>query len=134
MENSHPFVASCSFDGPVKEACNPVNGKGSNRPGGDDPQRRTFGGVVVPQVGLCAPGFDSQPAKNPHEDDQPIGAQIGARDDGQRHEQEDADQQPVHVQPPGTVPVDVGEHFLGQRPPDVDDQEDGQQEAAEQNR
>ena len=107
--------------------------KTGNRPGGDDPQRRAFGGVIMPEIGLRAPGFNCQPAADADEDDQHIGFEICARNDGNGHEKENAKQQPVHVQPPGAVPIYIREIFFGERPPDVNDQKDGEQESAKQN-
>ena len=84
----------------------------------------------MPEVGLRSPGFDSQPAADADKDNQQVCPEICARDDGNGHEKENAKQQPVHVQPPGAVPIHIREIFFGERPPDVNDQKDGEQESA----
>lgn len=116
-----------------ESSCDSIDRKACDRPGWDDPQRRPFAGVIKPQVCLRAPGLDRQPAADPHEYDQGVRAQVGTRHDGQGHEEEDADQQPVHVQPPRAVPVHVFENFNRERPPDVNDEKQGDEEAAQQN-
>ena len=81
---------------------------------------------------MSTPGFDHQSADHGDKNDEPIGAQVGAGDDGERHKQENADQEPVDVQPPGTVPVYIREDLFCQRPPDVNNEEDDQEETTQQ--
>jgi len=87
----------------------------------------------MPEVGLRAPGFNRQPAADADEDDQRVGFEIGARHDGDGHEEENAEQKPIHVAPPCAVPIYIGEIFFGKGPPDVDDKEDGDKKPAEKN-
>ncbi len=68
-----------------------------------------------------------------NEDDKAVPAQVGAGHDGQRHKKENANQQPIHIQPPGTIPIDVGKDLLSQRPPNVDYEEDNKKETADEN-
>lgn len=119
-------------DRPIEEARDSINRKRRDGPGGDDPQRRAFGGVIMPEIGLRSPRFDRQPSAYADEDDEQVGFEIRASDDGQRHEAEDAEQQPVHVTPPRARPVHVFEVFLREGPPDVHDEEDREQESAEE--
>ncbi len=53
-------------------------------------------------------------------------------DDGQGHEAKDPQEEPVHVQPPRSVPVDGCQRLLSERPPDVDDQPANQEESPQQ--
>ena len=100
----------------IQKARDPINGKSRDRPGGDDPERRPFGGVVVPKVCLSSPRFDRQSATDADEDDEQIGPEIGAGDDRDGYKSEDNDQKPVDVAPPFTIPIDIGKIFFCQRP------------------
>ncbi len=138
-EASEGRPVQCPVDGirlfgqkPARAARDPVNGQGGDRPGRDDPQRRAFRGVIEPQVGLRSPAFDHQSARQPDQNDQAVRFQIRLRHDGQRHEQENAQQQPVHVVVPGDAGIHVAEVFLHQRPPDVNDEHAGEHEGAQQ--
>ena len=86
----------------------------------------------MPEIGLRAPRLDRQPAAHAHEDDEQVCLEICPGDDGDRHEREDAEQEPVHVTPPLAAPIHIFEVFLGERPPDIDDQEDRKQKPTEQ--
>lgn len=120
------------FDSPIHKSCNAVNGKAGNGPGRDDPQRRTFSGVVMPEVGLRAPAFNGEPATDANKDDEQVGLEIRARHNGDRHKKEDANKQPVYVTPPGTIPINIGKIFFCKGPPDVDDQKDRDEKTAQQ--
>ena len=87
----------------------------------------------MPKVGLCAPGFDGKPAADTNEDNEQIGFEIRTGNDREGHESEDAQQQPIHVAPPGTIPIYIFEIFLGEWPPDINNEENGQQKPAKQN-
>lgn len=121
------------LDDPIQRSCDAINGETRDRPGRDDPQRRAFVRVIVPEVRLCTPRFDGKSAKDSHEDDETIGLEVGAGDDRHRHEPKNAKQEPVNVMPPCAVPIHIFEVFLGKRPPDVDDEKNGQQKPAQQN-
>ncbi len=116
----------------VHEAVDALDGQAGDRPGRDDPQRRAFIRVIGPQQGLGAPAFDGQPAKDAGQDDPGVDLQVGFEHDGDGHEQEDADQEPVDLAPERDGRVEGAEIFLSQGPPDVQDQPDDRQEAAQQ--
>ena len=54
-------------------------------------------------------------------------------DDRQGHEAENAEQQPVHVEPPGAVPIHNLQILFCQRPPDVNDKQNRNEKPAQQN-
>ena len=86
----------------------------------------------MPEIRLRAPTFNRQPAAHADEDDKQIRFEIRAGDDRDRHEPEDAEEEPVHVTPPRAVPIHVLEVLLCKGPPDVDDEEDREEESAQQ--
>lgn len=86
----------------------------------------------MPEIRLCAPRFDCQPAADANEDNEQVGFEICPRDDRHRHEPKDAEQEPVHGSPPCAVPIHVLEVFFRKGPPDVNDQEDREDEPAEE--
>lgn len=87
----------------------------------------------MPEIRLRAPRFDCQPAADADEDNEQIRFEVRPRNDSDRHEPEDAEQQPVHVAPPWSVPIHIFEVFLREGPPDVNDEEDREDESAQQN-
>ena len=109
-----------------------VDGESGNGPGGNYPERGTFGGVVVPEVCLGAPGFDDQAAHGGNQYGHRIQPQVRARYDGDTHEEKDADEEPIHVAPPGTCPIYIFCGFNSKRPPDIENERDGEEEGAEQ--
>ncbi len=86
----------------------------------------------MPEVRLCAPGFDRQPAADADEDNKQIPFEIGSGNDRDRHEDEYANQQPVNVAPPRTTPVHIREIVLDERPPDAEDEKDRDEKSAQQ--
>jgi len=87
----------------------------------------------MPKIRLRTPRLDCQPAADADENDQHIGFEVGAHHDRDGHEQEYAQQKPIHVQPPCAVPIYIREIFLSQGPPDINDKKDGEEESAQQN-
>ena len=87
----------------------------------------------MPEIRLCSPRFDRQSAADTDENDEQVCFDVRTADDGQGHEAEDAQQQPIHVAPPFAMPVYIFKVLFCQWPPDVYDQEDGNKEPAEQN-
>lgn len=121
-------------DEKIERSCNSIDGETRDRPGRDDPQRWAFIGVIEPQIRLCAPGFDGQPPEDTDEDDEQVLSQVRTGNDRDGHKPKNADQQPVDIPPPRTIPIDVGKILLGQRPPDVDDQKNRNEKPAQQDR
>ena len=133
MVNRLACVVFNPLDKPIQSSRDTVNRKTRNRPCRDDPQRRAFSRVVMPEVGLCSPRFNCQTTADTYKDNQYIRFEVCPRHNGDGHEQENAQQQPIHIQPPRAVPINIGKYFFCKRPPDIKDEKDRYEKSAKQN-
>src|SRR5438093_713559 len=86
----------------------------------------------MPEIGLGSPRLDCQSTTNANEDDEQIRFEICVADNGNRYEPKDTKQEPVDISPPCAVPIYICKVFNCKRPPNINNQNDGNEKPAQQ--